>query len=365
MSKKTIEELNEIIKEISNQNSKNEKLLSPLAMTTEKSKGRLNNEESNNFRSPYQIDRDRIIHTNAFRRLKHKSQVFIAPLGDHYVTRLTHTIEVSQIGRTIARALNLNEDLVEATSLGHDLGHSPFGHIGENVLDELNSEGFHHSKQSVRIVEILEKNGSGLNLTFEVIDGIKHHSKPQGDYMKPELVKNLSLEAQIVRLSDSIAYLAHDINDAIRAKMITNNDLPEKTKRHLGLKHSERLNNIITDVIISSWDCRTSSKSKNSWIRMSPKITETITDLRNFMFEKIYLPIGITKEGEISKEIVKILFDYYIKNIHLVPDYIKSLSNSSDRIVTDYVCGMTDLFALRTAEQIKPGLTTNMFDGRL
>ena len=271
MSKKTIEELNEIIKEISNQNSKNEKLLSPLAMTTEKSKGRLNNEESNNFRSPYQIDRDRIIHTNAFRRLKHKSQVFIAPLGDHYVTRLTHTIEVSQIGRTIARALNLNEDLVEATSLGHDLGHSPFGHIGENVLDELNSEGFHHSKQSVRIVEILEKNGSGLNLTFEVIDGIKHHSKPQGDYMKPELVKNLSLEAQIVRLSDSIAYLAHDINDAIRAKMITNNDLPEKTKRDLGLKHSERLNNIITDVIISSWDCRTSNKSKNSWIRMSPK----------------------------------------------------------------------------------------------
>ena len=236
MSKKTIEELNEIIKEISNQNSNNEKLLSPLAMTTEKSKGRLNNEESNNFRSPYQIDRDRIIHTNAFRRLKHKSQVFIAPLGDHYVTRLTHTIEVSQIGRTIARALNLNEDLVEATSLGHDLGHSPFGHIGENVLDELNSEGFHHSKQSVRIVEILEKNGSGLNLTFEVIDGIKHHSKPQGDYMKPELVKNLSLEAQIVRLSDSIAYLAHDINDAIRAKMITNNDLPEKTKRDLGLK---------------------------------------------------------------------------------------------------------------------------------
>ena len=153
MSKKTIEELNEIIKEISNQNSNNEKLLSPLAMTTEKSKGRLNNEESNNFRSPYQIDRDRIIHTNAFRRLKHKSQVFIAPLGDHYVTRLTHTIEVSQIGRTIARALNLNEDLVEATSLGHDLGHSPFGHIGENVLDELNSEGFHHSKQSVRIVQ--------------------------------------------------------------------------------------------------------------------------------------------------------------------------------------------------------------------
>ena len=358
---------NNIFKEISIQNSNKEKYLSPFAMTSEKSKGRKIEENSTNLRSLFQIDRDRIIHTNTFRRLKHKSQVFIAPQGDHYVTRLTHTIEVSQIARTIARALNLNEDLVEATSLGHDLGHSPFGHIGETVLNELNSEGFHHSRQSVRIVEILEKNGLGLNLTFEVIDGIKHHSKPQGDFMKPELVSNLSLEAQIVRLSDSIAYLAHDINDAIRAQMITEKDLPEETKKNLGEKHSERLNNIITDVIISSWDCSGQSKSNNSekpWIRMSSKITNVITDLRNFMFENIYLPIGVTREGKISKEIVKILFEHYRNNIDMIPDYIKSISNSEERMVTDYVCGMTDLFALRAAEQLKPGLTTNMFDGR-
>ena len=358
---------NNIIREISIQNSDKEELLSSMAMTSKKSKGRKNPEDLKNLRSSYQIDRDRIIHTNAFRRLKHKSQVFIAPLGDHYVTRLTHTIEVSQIGRTIARVLNLNEDLVEAISLGHDLGHPPFGHIGESILNELNSKGFHHSKQSVRIVEILEKNGSGLNLTFEVIDGIKNHSKPQGDFMKPELVTNLSLEAQIVRLSDSIAYLTHDINDAIRAKNITNNDLPEETKKHLGLNHSQRLNNLITNVITNSWDCRKQHKSDSSekpWIRMSSEINNILTNLRNFMFEKIYFPIGLTEEGKISKEIVKILFVYFLDNIDLIPDYIKSISTSKERMVTDYVCGMTDLFALRAAEQIQPGLTANVFDGR-
>ena len=212
-------------------------------------------EPLSSIRKEFQRDRDRIIHTNSFRRLKHKSQVFVAPIGDHFTTRLTHVIEVSQVGRSIARALNLNEDLVEAIALGHDLGHTPFGHIGESMLNKLLSKGFHHSKQSVRLVTKLEKNGKGLNLTNQVIEGIKNHSKPEGEFLNYDSVKYLSLEAQIVRISDAIAYLAHDILDAIRSKFLTIDQFPPKIIEKLGKRHSERINTIVTDVIINSLDC--------------------------------------------------------------------------------------------------------------
>ena len=255
-------------------------------------------EPLSSIRKEFQRDRDRIIHTNSFRRLKHKSQVFVAPVGDHFTTRLTHVIEVSQVGRSIARALNLNEDLVEAIALGHDLGHTPFGHIGESMLNKLLSKGFHHSKQSVRLVTKLEKNGKGLNLTNQVIDGIKNHSKPEGEFLNYDSVKYLSLEAQIVRISDAIAYLAHDILDAIRSKFLTIDQFPLKIIEKLGERHSERINTMVIDVIINSLDCADNDLIKDRigwegslsnrempWIRMSKDLSAIFTDLRNYMFK--------------------------------------------------------------------------------
>ena len=231
-----------------------EERLSPWAVRSAKCRGRRRPEPQSPLRTEFQRDRDRILHTNSFRRLKHKSQVFVAPKGDHYVTRLTHTLEVSQIGRTIARGLNLNEDLVEATALGHDLGHTPFGHIGETVLDRLLPNGFHHSSHSVRIVERFEKNGRGLNLTEEVVEGIRRHSKPQGEFMGRESVADLSLEAQIVRLADALGYLTHDIGDAIRAGYLSPDDLPRDAIQALGNRNSQRVNTLVNDVVAASWD---------------------------------------------------------------------------------------------------------------
>ena len=205
-------------------------------------------------RTEFQRDRDRVIHANSFRRLKHKSQVFVAPQGDHFTTRLTHVIEVSQVGRSIARGLNLNEDLVEAIGLGHDLGHTPFGHIGESVLDQVLVGGFHHSRHSVRLITQLEKNGKGLNLTEDVIEGIRHHSKPEGKFLSRDAVGNLTLEAQIVRISDALAYLAHDILDALRSDFIQLQDLPSEAVSALGERHSQRVNAVVENVIESSWD---------------------------------------------------------------------------------------------------------------
>ncbi len=226
-----------------------ERSLSPFAVRSSDSTGRAVPEEESPIRTAFQRDRDRIIHTNSFRRMKHKSQVFVAPIGDHYVTRLTHTLEVAQIGRTIARALNLNEDLVEAIGMGHDLGHTPFGHLGERVLNELMPGGFHHSRHSVRIVEVLEKDGQGLNLSGEVVEGIRRHSKSQGAFLDRDDVTGMTLEAQVIRLSDAVAYLAHDINDAIRAGIIEIEDLPTGAITCLGRRHSERVNALVTDVI--------------------------------------------------------------------------------------------------------------------
>ena len=234
-----------------------EESLSPHAVKSRLSRGRVRNEEPSPVRTAFQRDRDRIIHCKSFRRLKHKTQVFIAPLGDHYVTRLTHTLEVSQIARTIARALNLNEDLTEAIALGHDLGHTPFGHTGEDVLNELYEPGFRHNEQSLRIVDILENDGRGLNLTWEVRDGILNHSKTGVENILGEGWGEVNtLEGEIVKIADTVAYINHDIGDAIRAGIITERDLPIAAIRVLGLLHSQRINTMVCDIIENSWEVR-------------------------------------------------------------------------------------------------------------
>jgi len=342
-----------------------ESLLSPWAINTKKSKGRLISETADDYRNPFQIDRDRIIHTKAFRRLKHKSQVFIAPLGDHYVTRLTHTIEVSQISRTISRALKLNEDLTEAIALGHDLGHSPFGHVGESALDKISKDGFHHSRQSVRIIEKLEKNGKGLNLNQEVIEGIKRHSKPQGKFLNKELVRDLFLEAQIVRISDMIAYITSDINDAVRANIIELNSIPKQIIDYLGNKHSERVNTLVSNVIKNSLDC-SYENSNEPWIRMSEDLIEIVTELRNFMFKNVYLPVSDSKPAKSAMKIVDLIFDFLMTNPDNVPEYLLNICDGNiEKATVDYITGMTDDFALRFSEKFDKSLALDVFEGRL
>lgn len=357
----------ELLKLINQNQDKMDSLLSPFATNSSQSMGRKIIEPPDHVRGIFQIDRDRIIHTNSFRRLKHKSQVFIAPLGDHYVTRLTHTIEVAQISRTIARALRLNEDLVEATALGHDLGHSPFGHVGETALNNISSDGFHHSRQSVRIVEILEKEGKGLNLNYEVIDGIKRHSKPQGEFFNKQLIDGLSLEGQIVRISDFIAYVTSDINDAVRAKILNFNDIPTQLIDAIGVKHSDRVNSLVTNIIENSIDCLTGINGKDDpWIRMSPVMIEIVTELRNFMFEKVYLPVSSSTAAKSSMKIIEIIYDYLVNNKDVVPKYLVEVSKGNkEKYIIDYITGMTDDFALRFAEKLDPSLTLNVFEGRL
>jgi dGTPase len=336
-------------------------------------------EDSAPTRTEFQRDRDRVIHTNSFRRLKHKSQVFVAPQGDHFTTRLTHVIEVAQVGRSIARGLNLNEDLVEAIGLGHDLGHTPFGHIGESVLNQMLTGGFHHSLHSVRLVTQLEKNGKGLNLTEHVIDGIRNHSKPEGKFLSREAVENLSLEAQIVRVSDALAYLAHDILDALRSDFVKLDDLPAEAVEALGVRHSQRVDTVISDVVESSWDCTgeidvaqsapegtsVNAAGTKPWIRMSPELGKIVTDLRVFMFERFYHPISASVEGRKAAAIVGVLFEHFSRKPELIPAWIRELSGSNERAAADYVCGMTDNYALMMAEQVRPGLSDGVFQGRI
>jgi len=312
------------------------------------------------YRNAFQIDRDRIIHTNSFRRLKHKSQVFVAPEGDHYTTRLTHVIEVSQIGRTISRALNLNEDLVEAASLGHDLGHTPFGHIGESALDEILDKGFHHSIHSVKIIESLEKNGKGLNLTNDVIDAIRRHSKKQGKFLTQEAVEGMSLEAQIVRISDALAYLSHDIEDAKRSNFISNKKIPESIVNFFNLSRSERINYFVTDVIVNSWDCTGKNTNNNPYIQMSEKCSSSMTELRNYMFENFYLPVSDSIHGKVANKIIKFLFDYYFENFKKIPSKYLRKKQNDEEIISDFICGMTDHYAIKVAENISPGISKNL-----
>jgi dGTPase len=302
------------------------------------------------MRTEFQRDRDRIIHSKAFRRLKHKTQVFIAPSGDHYVTRLTHTLEVSQIARTIARALNLNEDLTEAISLGHDLGHTPFGHVGEDVLNEIYPGGFSHNVQSVRVVEILEKEGKGLNLTREVREGILKHSKSREGILGENWETPSTLEGQVCKIADTIAYVNHDIGDALRAGLIAAADLPQPAIVVLGSSHSARINTLVSDVVEHSWAATGLKEGESLMISLSPAVLAAMNTLRDFLFERVYEVRAMKKESERAREVVRSLYYYFLQNPHELPG--EFIGVGVERGVVDYIAGMTDHFALRKSEGI-------------
>jgi dGTPase len=320
--------------------------LSSQACLSAKSKGRERPEAPHPLRTSFQRDRDRIIHCKSFRRLKHKTQVFLAPFGDHYRTRLTHTLEVSQIARTIARALLLNEDLTEAIALGHDLGHTPFGHAGEETLAKLLPGGFTHYEQSLRVVEKLEYEGKGLNLTYEVRDGILKHSKGRGEILDDEK-KNMpdTLEGQVVRASDIIAYVNHDIDDAIRAEVIEERDIPSHLVKILGKWHSSRIDRMVEDVVEASLE------SDLKKIAMSEEIRNAVSDLRNFLFERVYFNSQSRDELEKTEKIITELYKYLLKNPegHVKP---YPQGDSLEKRAVDFIAGMTDRFALSLYEKI-------------
>jgi len=334
------------------QTEKREEALSPYAAKSKFSRGRLKWEEPCPIRTSFQRDRDRIIYSKAFRRLKHKTQVFIAPLSDHYVTRLTHTLEVSQIARTIARALNLNEDLTEAIALGHDLGHTPFGHIGEEVLNELYHGGFRHNEQSLRVVDLLEKEGQGLNLTWEVRDGIINHSKGQVEILGERWGDVNTLEGQICKIADIVAYVNHDAEDAMRAGIISQNDLPKSVIATLGHAHSQRINTLVCDVIKCSWPVSGNGNLTNPTIGMSPEVLRAINMLRQFLFDKVYYPSLAGEEAVKAGEVLRLLYSHFLKHEDRLPREFASLPDNKERKVIDYIAGMTDQYALRLAEKI-------------
>lgn len=314
-------------------------IFSPYASFSDESRGRDRDEEPCPMRTIYQRDRDRIIHCKTFRRLKHKTQVFLAPEGDHYRTRLTHTLEVAQIARSIARALNLNEDLTEAIALGHDLGHTPFGHAGERTLNSLCPMGFAHYKQSIRVVEFLEKDGHGLNLTWEVRDGILNH-RTSGN---PS-----TLEGKAVRLSDKIAYINHDIDDGIRAGILKESDIPSEYTDVLGNSTKERLNTMISDIIMNSI-------GKNDLV-MSEPVRKAMTELRKFMFESLYLnPTAKSEEAKADKLITE-LYRYYVANTDKLPDtykrFITEFDERPEQVVCDYIAGMSDQYSISKFQEI-------------
>ena len=313
------------------------KILAPWAAFAGDTKGRLWPEEENDVRTCYQRDVDRIVYSKSFRRLKHKTQVFLQPEGDHYRTRMTHTLEVARISRTIARALKLNEDLTEAIAFGHDLGHTPFGHAGERALTDITGKEFNHNEQSLRVVDTLEKDGRGLNLTYETRMGILGHS---GEYI-PE-----TLEGQIVRISDRIAYINHDIDDACRAGILDNRDIPGDITEILGETHSERINTLVMDIIESS-------RGKGSLSR-TPEISDAMERLRDFMFEAVYRNPVAKEEEKKAIEILGSLYDYYLKHPEKIPaDFQPQLSfDGIERTICDYIAGMTDQYAIYKFSEI-------------
>jgi dGTPase len=328
-----------------------EKSLSPYAAKSKNSRGRHKRETPCPVRTEFQRDRDRIIHCKSFRRLKHKTQVFIAPSGDHYVTRLTHTLEVAQVARTIARALNLNEDLTEATALGHDLGHTPFGHVGELVLNELSTSGFRHNEQSLRVVDMLEKDGQGLNLTWEVRDGILKHSKSREDILGKEWGIAETLEGQICKIADIVAYVNHDIGDAIRAGVIAEADLPASALRVLGSTHSERINTMVCDIIYHS---ASTMEGRKPAIGMSATVQEAASMLREFLFSKVYEPCSQREESQTAKRALRLLHTHFLDHEDELPPEFTVHSDNTEQRVLDYIAGMTDNFALQRAETIQP-----------
>ncbi len=304
--------------------------LSPLACFSDSSRGRRYPEEPCSVRTEFQRDRDRIIHSKSFRRLKHKTQVFLIPEGDHYRTRLTHTLEVAQISRTVARALRLNEDLTEAIALGHDLGHTPFGHTGEIALNDVFPPGFKHNEQSLRVVDELE-GGRGLNLTDEVRDGILNHTGPKEPY---------TLEGQVVKICDRVAYINHDIDDALRAGVINEQDLPKDCLEILGFSHRERINTMVQDLIINNM-------GKNS-ISLSEEIKKATDKLRAFMFDNVYIGSEAKREEERAVHVIKFLYLYNVKNPTAMPDeYLRKVDlYGPERVACDYIAGMTDRYAI-------------------
>lgn len=310
--------------------------LSERAVLSAATKGRDREEEPHPLRTAFQRDRDRIVHSKAFRRLKHKTQVFISPEGDHYRVRLTHTLEVSQIARTAARALRLNEDLTEAIALGHDLGHTPFGHLGEEALTPFLDHPFKHSEQSLRVVEHLENEGRGLNLTWEVRDGIVNHT-----WAMPQPA---TLEAQVVRFADRIAYVNHDVDDAIRAGILAPSELPAGVASTLGRSHGERINLLVLDLVEQSWD--------RDEVALSRTVLTALEELRDFLFDRVYLRDEARAEQQKALALVRSLFAYYLEHPEAVPIEYRTAPGGIPTRVADYIAGMTDRFALRTYEDL-------------
>lgn len=310
--------------------------LSPFAARSRQTKGRERPEEECPLRTPYQRDRDRILHCKSFRRLKHKTQVFLAPEGDHYRTRLTHTLEVAQIARTIARALQLNEDLTEAISLGHDLGHTPFGHAGERALNEVSPLGFRHYEQSVRVVERLEKEGEGLNLTWEVRDGILCHTCGQ---------EAATMEGRIVRLADRIAYINHDIDDAIRGGVLTEEDIPQKVRAVLGGRHSARIGTLIQSVV---------EHSTGGVLQMQPQVADAFSKLHTFMYDRVYFNSRAKAEEGKAEDLIKRLYEYFTGRPQKLPGEFAAIceTEGKDRATLDYIAGMSDYYAIETFQRL-------------
>jgi len=323
--------------------------LSPHAAFSDQSKGRQRPEQPCDIRPAFQRDRDRIVHSKPFRRLKHKTQVFLAAAGDHYRTRLTHTIEVNQIARTIALSLSLNESLTDAIALGHDLGHTPFGHSGETALNQLCPAGFRHWEQSLRVVDILANDGKGLNLTYEVRDGIVKHSKGKDH---PFVGQNQdapeTMEGKIVRAADIIAYVNHDVEDALRAGVISKKDIPQDCLEILGERHSERINTMVTDIIYRTME------SQNPWLSMSEPVKNATERLREWLFSEVYESPMIREESQKAVKVVTDLFEYLIDH----PDQFmrlaekKELRFSLEQEVCDFIAGMTDRYALSLFQQL-------------
>jgi len=336
-----------------------EKILSPFAALNKNSSGRQieEAEDAGDIRLPFQKDRDRITHSKTFRRLKHKTQVFLAPTGDHYRTRLTHVLEVSQIARTIASALCLNEPLTEAIALGHDLGHTPFGHAGESTLNELHPSGFRHYVHSLRVVDFLENNGKGLNLSFEVRNGIVRHSKGRADILpndKAEIA--VTLEGQVVRLADIIAYVNHDLDDAVRAGILKESDLPHTINKVVGERHSMRIGAMVRDLIVETLS------SDDGNLHISDEMLEAISNLRSFLYEKVYTYYKVHNEFTKAQRIIRDLYNYFMENgiVRIRDGEWVNVGGSegweneqeAHRSVCDYIAGMTDRYALSVYQKV-------------
>lgn len=322
-------------------------ILAPRA-TRSKDAPRQRPEEPSPVRTEFQRDRDRIIHTKSFRRLMHKTQVFIAPKGDHYRTRLTHTLEVTQIARTIGRALRLNEDLIEAIGMAHDLGHTPFGHAGERALAEV-IEGFRHNEQSLRLVDKLENDGQGLNLTEPVRDGVLRHSKGRTSIMHAHSMNPVTLEGHVVKIADGVAYLNHDLDDACRAGIIAEGDIPDDVIRILGGRHAERINTLVTDIIEQS-----DVGSPDGTVLMSGQTRAAADVLRDFLYERVYDPINARPETQQAQDIVRSHYHYFLKHPQEMPDlYVTSHPDDSvERRVADFIASMTDRFAVELYQKL-------------